>query len=167
MPVYKVTTATNRLTPRQKSLIAQEVTRIHHIVTGAQPFFAQVIFTAVEPADHFIGGKPLQNDLIYLHGHIRAGRTPEQKRDLIAQFVKSLAEAASAPPNAVWVYLTELPPAQMVEFGHTLPLPAKKPHGSNPFPPKTALSSKTSSKPCASPPAVRIRLYTHPAIHGI
>lgn len=167
MPIYKVTTATNRLTPRQKTRIAQEVTRIHHAVTGAQPFFAQVIFTAVEPADHFIGGKPLQNDLIYLHGHIRAGRTPEQKRDLIAQLIKSLAEAASAPPNAVWVYLTELPPAQMVEFGHTLPTPGEEAAWLESLPPKTALSSKISSKPRASPPAVRTMLYTHPAIHGI
>jgi hypothetical protein len=25
-------------------------------------------------------------------------------------------------PNCVWVYLSELPPNQMVEFGHVLPL---------------------------------------------
>ena len=123
MPTYTVTTATNRLTPRQKTRIAQEITRIHQSITGAQPFFAQVVFTAVEPADRFIGGKPFPHDLIYLHGHIRAGRTPEQKHDLLTQLVKSLAEAASAPRNAIWVYLTELPPTQMVEFGHTLPTP--------------------------------------------
>jgi phenylpyruvate tautomerase PptA (4-oxalocrotonate tautomerase family) len=123
MPTYTVTTAINRLTPRQKTRIAQEITRIHQAVTGAQPFFAQVIFTAVDPADHFIGGKPLQHDLIYLHGHIRAGRTPEQKQNLLTQLIQSLAEAASAPPSAIWDYLTELPPAQMAEFGHTLPTP--------------------------------------------
>jgi phenylpyruvate tautomerase PptA (4-oxalocrotonate tautomerase family) len=123
MPTYTVTTAAHRLTPRQKSRIAQDITRIHKSVTGAQSFFAQVLFATIEPGNHFVGGKPLQHDLIFLHGHIRAGRTPEQKQALLLQLVQSLAEAASAPRNAIWVYLNELPPNQMAEFGHILPQP--------------------------------------------
>jgi phenylpyruvate tautomerase PptA (4-oxalocrotonate tautomerase family) len=123
MPTYTVTTATNRLTPRQKTRIAQEITRIHNSVTGAPVFFAQVLFLDIDPANHFVGGKPLQHDLLFLHGHIRAGRTPEQKQDLLLQLVTALAEAASVPRNAIWAYLNELPPNHMVEYGHTLPQP--------------------------------------------
>ena len=123
MPTYTVSTEANRLTPRQKSLIAQEITRIHKFVTGAQSYFAQVLFADITPGNRFVGGKPLQHDLIYLHGHIRAGRSPEQKQDLLLQLTNALALAAGAPHNAVWAYLVELPSHQMVEFGHILPEP--------------------------------------------
>ncbi len=123
MPTYKVTTAANRLTPRQKTRIAQEITRIHKAVTGAHAFFAQVIFADIEPGNHFVGGKPLQHDLIFLHGHIRAGRTPEQKQELLLQLTAALALAANAPHNAIWAYVNDLPHNQMVEFGHLLPQP--------------------------------------------
>jgi phenylpyruvate tautomerase PptA (4-oxalocrotonate tautomerase family) len=126
MPTYTVTTAANRLTPRQKTRIAQDVTRIHKAVTGAPAFFVQVLFLDIDPANHFIGGKPLQHDLLFLHGHIRASRTPEQKQDLLVQLVVALAEAAAAPKNAIWVYLRELPHNQMAEFGHTLPQPGSE-----------------------------------------
>src|ERR1700733_12454041 len=95
MPTYTITTATNRLTPRQKTRIAQDITRIHNSITGAPAFFVQVLFADVDPANQFIGGKPLQHDLLFLHGHIRAGRTAEQKQDLLLQLVAALAEAAA------------------------------------------------------------------------
>ena len=31
--------------------------------------------------------------------------------------------ASSLPPRAVWVYVTELPPRAMAEYGHILPEP--------------------------------------------
>lgn len=123
MPTYTVSTAANRLTPRQKARIAQEITRIHKAVTGAQSFFAQVIFAEIAPGNHFVGGNPLQHDLIFVHGHIRAGRTPEQKQELLTQLVAAVALAANAPQNAIWAYVNDLPPNQMVEFGHILPEP--------------------------------------------
>ncbi len=123
MPTYTVTTGINRLTPRQKTLIAQDITRIHKAVTGAPADFVQVLFADIDPANHFIGGKPLQHDFLFLQGHIRAGRTPEQKQDLLLQLVHALAAAAAAPQNAIWIYLNELPANQMAEFGHTLPQP--------------------------------------------
>lgn len=123
MPTYTVSTAANRLTPRHKARIAHEITRIHKAVTGAHAFFAQVIFAEVAPGNHFVGGKPLQHDLIFVHAHIRSGRTSAQKKDLLTQLVDAIAQAANAPLNAVWVYIAELPPAQMAEFGHLLPEP--------------------------------------------
>ncbi len=123
MPTYTVSTSAHRLTPRQKASIAHEITRIHKAVTGAQAFFAQVIFAEIAPGNHFVGGRPLQHDLIFVHGHIRAGRTPAQKQDLLTQLVAAVAHASNSPRNAVWAYLAELPPTQMAEFGHLLPEP--------------------------------------------
>ncbi len=123
MPTYTVFTEANRLTPRQKTMIAQEITRIHKSVTGADAYFTQVLFSDVAPGNHFVGGKPLQHDLIYVLGQIRAGRTPEQRQELLLQLTNALALAAGAAHNAVWAYLIEIPSYQMVEFGHILPQP--------------------------------------------
>ncbi len=123
MPTYTITAAINRLTPRQKTLIAQEITRIHQAVTGAPACFVQVLFADLAPGNRYVGGKLLQHDLLFLHGSIRAGRSPDQKQDLLLQLTAALAEAAAAPKNAVWAYLNELPSNQMVEFGHLLPEP--------------------------------------------
>ena len=136
MPTYILTTAASRLTPRQKTRIAQDITRIHTSVTGAPAFFVQVLFADLDPANHFIGGKPLQHDHLFLLGHIRSGRTPEQKQDLLAQLLQALADAAAAPRNALWIYLNELPPTHMVEFGHTLPQPGTETGWFNGLPPE-------------------------------
>jgi phenylpyruvate tautomerase PptA (4-oxalocrotonate tautomerase family) len=136
MPTYTLTTAANRLTPRQKTLIAQDITRIHHAITGAPAFFVQVLFADTDPANHFIGGKPLQHDHLFLHAHIRAGRTPGQKQDLLLQLTAALAAAAAAPRNALWIYLNELPASHMVEFGHTLPSPGTESEWFQALPPE-------------------------------
>ncbi|HSY35567.1 MAG TPA: tautomerase family protein [Acidobacteriaceae bacterium] len=136
MPTYTVTTAINRLTPRQKTNIAQDITRIHKSVTGAPASFVHVIFTDLDPANQFVGGKPLQHDFLFLKGNLRAGRTLEQKQDLLLQLVQALADAAAAPKNAVWAYLDELPASQMVEFGHTLPQPGTEAEWLNALPPE-------------------------------
>lgn len=136
MPTYQVFTEANRLTPRQKTLIAQEVTRIHHAVTGAPSYFAQVVFSDIAPGNRFVGGKPLQHDLLFVHAHIRAGRSPEQKHDLLTQLTAAIAHAANAPRNAVWAYVNELPSTHMVEFGHILPTPGAEPAWFESLPPE-------------------------------
>ena len=47
-------------------------------------------------------------------------------RTLIARLASAVAEAAQFPPHAVWVYLTELAPSAMLEFGHVLPEPGRE-----------------------------------------
>jgi phenylpyruvate tautomerase PptA (4-oxalocrotonate tautomerase family) len=136
MPTYTITTTANHLTPRQKTRIAQDITRIHKAVTGAPACFVQVLFADIDPANHFVGGKPLQHDFLFLQGTIRSGRSPEQKNDLLLQLVTALADAAGAPKNAIWVYLSELSADQMIEFGHTLPHPGTEAEWLNALPPE-------------------------------
>jgi phenylpyruvate tautomerase PptA (4-oxalocrotonate tautomerase family) len=124
MPTYFCTSAKGRLTAEQKSKIAGEITRIHAEVTGAPGFFAQVIFNDAQPGDWFMGGAPLKHDHIFVYGHIRAGRAAADKTRMIKLMADAVASAAHAESaRAVWVYLNELPPRQMIEFGHVLPEP--------------------------------------------
>ncbi len=126
MPTYRVAAATGLLSAEKKHRIAQAITRVHNRVTGAQSFFAQVIFTDVAAGDHFVGGAPLQGDQVFVHGHIRAGRTPERKRQLLLDLVAAVASAGAIAPNRIWAYVAELPPGQMAEYGHILPEPGEE-----------------------------------------
>lgn len=123
MPTYTVMTAAGRLTDPQKLEIARGITRRHGEATGAQGFFAQVIFQAIPAGDHFLGGAPLASDQFFVHGQIRAGRSEDQKRGLLEALVTLVVEATGAEKRSVWVYLSELPPSQMVEYGKVLPPP--------------------------------------------
>jgi phenylpyruvate tautomerase PptA (4-oxalocrotonate tautomerase family) len=128
MPTYFCTSTSGRLTPEQKRKVAGEITRIHAEVTGAPSFFAQVIFNEVKPGDWFMGGAPLSHEHIFVHGRIRAGRAAVDKTRMIKLMAEAVALAAQAGSRrAVWVYLNELPPRQMIEFGHVLPEPGDEP----------------------------------------
>jgi phenylpyruvate tautomerase PptA (4-oxalocrotonate tautomerase family) len=121
MPTYIVTCIEGRLSGSQKSQIAEAVTRAHGDSTGAPYYFAQVTFNDVKPGNYFLGGAPLQGDHIFVHGTIRDGRPAELKDKLLARLTSDVALASQMKPNSVWVYISELPPSQMVEFGRVLP----------------------------------------------
>ena len=123
MPTYNVTVANISLTTEQESAIAAAITEAHHVNTGAPAFFAQVLFTAVTAGKHFIGGKIYRTPHLFVHGLIRAGRSAEEKNSLIKDITEKTCVSAGVGPEDVWVYLQEIPAAQMVEFGRILPEP--------------------------------------------
>jgi phenylpyruvate tautomerase PptA (4-oxalocrotonate tautomerase family) len=123
MPTYTVTTPEGCLTNDKRAAIAREITRVHSETTGAPTYFAQVIFNDVAAGRYFVGGRPLRGQQLFVNGQIRAGRTAESKDTLLAQMLAAVAEAAGLPANHVWIYLTDLVPRQMAEFGNVLPEP--------------------------------------------
>ncbi len=123
MPTYTVTTLEGCLDDGKRSTIAREITRIHNEATGAPTYFAQVIFVEVAPGKYFVGGVPLHGQQVFVSGQIRAGRTMASKDALIAAMLAALAAAAQLPTNNIWVYISDLVPRQMAEFGHVLPEP--------------------------------------------
>jgi phenylpyruvate tautomerase PptA (4-oxalocrotonate tautomerase family) len=122
VPTYIVSTAASRLMDL-KARIAEGITTAHSQETGAQGFFAQVIFNEVPEGNHFLGGRPLSVELIFVHGFIRAGRTSLQKNRLIERIADVLVDVTARDRRHVWIYLSELAPAQMVEYGRALPEP--------------------------------------------
>jgi phenylpyruvate tautomerase PptA (4-oxalocrotonate tautomerase family) len=122
MPTYYCTTIEGRLADDEKGRIASEITRIHCEVTGAPKFFAQVIFEQVKPGNYYMGGKQLKHDQIFVYGHIRTGRAAVDKSRMIRLMAEAIAAAARFDDlRSVWVYVAELPPRQMIEFGRLLP----------------------------------------------
>lgn len=121
MPTYSVHSPIGQLSGAQRAAVAAAVTRAHSAVTGAQGFFAQVVFTEVAAGSWFMGGVALAGDQVHVCGHIRGGRPAALKTALILALRDAVREAAGVPGHCVWVYLVEIPPAQMVEYGHVLP----------------------------------------------
>ena len=121
MPTYTVKYSNFKLSPRQKKIIADGITKTHSKFTGANTFFAQVIFQKNDNKSHFVGGKLVQNKEIFLNGQIRAGRTSVIKKKLILGLREVLTKNTKLKKDFVWVYLEDLLPQQMIEYGEILP----------------------------------------------
>jgi phenylpyruvate tautomerase PptA (4-oxalocrotonate tautomerase family) len=119
MPSYTVSVPDGLLSASQKQQIAELVTRAHNAATGAPFYFAQVIFNEVKPGNYFLGGGILEGNQIFVHGSIRAGRSAEAKSKLMSQIVDGLVPVVGR--GNVWVYISELAPSHMIEFGRVLP----------------------------------------------
>ena len=126
MPTYTVKYSNLKLSLKQKKLIADGITKTHSKFTGANTFFAQVIFQKNENSSHFMGGKLVKNKEIFLNGQIRAGRTPAIKKNLILGLREVLTKNTKLKKDFVWVYLEDLPPQQMIEYGEILPKSGKE-----------------------------------------
>ena len=81
MPTYTIKYSNFKLSSKQKEIIANEITITHSKFTGANTFFAQVLFQRNEKNSHFMGGKLIKNKEIFLNGQIRAGGSSEIKKN--------------------------------------------------------------------------------------
>ena len=77
MPTYTVTNSNFNLSSKQQKNLAEGITKVHNVVTGANNYFAQVIFNKTKKNNHFMGGKKVKEPSIFLLGQIRAGRLNE------------------------------------------------------------------------------------------
>ena len=121
MPTYIVKYSNFNLSQKQKNSLAKDISNIHSKYTGANTFFAQVIFQKNEKNSHFMGGKLVRTKEIFLNGQIRSGRTSKVKKQLILGLKKILIKNTNLKNDYVWVYLEDLLPDQMIEYGEVLP----------------------------------------------
>ncbi|WP_134734589.1 tautomerase family protein [Amycolatopsis nivea] len=122
MPTYLCFSQPGTLSAEQRADLATRITAIHTEATGAPLSFTQLVFQDVSAASHFIGGQPADHRTVWVYGHIRDGRTPEAKNALVLGIRENVCAATGIDPQHVWVYLNELGAAEMVEFGHVLPV---------------------------------------------
>ena len=126
MPTYTVTSSNFHLTSKQQKNLAEGITKVHNVVTGANTYFAQVIFNKTKKNNHFMGGKRVKEPSIFLLGQIRAGRTKNVKDKLISELKNILVKKSKLDETQVWVYINDLPPSQMIEYGAVLPESGKE-----------------------------------------
>ena len=126
MPTYTVKYSNFNLSQKQKNSISDDISNTHSKYTGANTFFAQVIFQKNEKNAHFMGNKLVKTKEIFLNGQIRAGRTLRVKKKLILGLRKILIKNTKLRSDFVWVYLEDLLPDQMIEYGEVLPKSGKE-----------------------------------------
>ena len=121
MATYSVYYAGISLNTHQKFTLAQKITKIHADVTGAEAYFAQVIFKELDLHDFFIGGVLLDQPHIFLSGQIRLGRSEQIKKQLLVEIEIAIQMTVKLASHQIWVYLDELSPSLMIEYGQILP----------------------------------------------
>ena len=126
MPTYTVTNSNFNLSSKQQKNLAEGITKVHNVVTGANTYFAQVIFNKTKKDNHFMGGKKVKEPSLFLVGQIRAGRSKEVKDKLIVDLKDVLIKNSKLDETQVWVYINDLPPSQMIEYGAVLPESGKE-----------------------------------------
>ena len=126
MPTYTVTNSNFNLSSKQQKNLAEGITKVHNVVTGANTYFAQVIFNKTKKDNHFMGGKKVKEPSLFLLGQIRAGRSKEVKDKLIVDLKDVLVKNSKLDETQVWVYINDLPPSQMIEYGTVLPESGKE-----------------------------------------
>jgi phenylpyruvate tautomerase PptA (4-oxalocrotonate tautomerase family) len=125
MPTYVCFVPPKSLSDDQKDQIAAAIGRRHSEATGAPPFFVQVVIQESDTTRRYLGGE-LSGTHIWVRGDIRAGRSESVRSALMLAIMKDVSAIAAVPEVSIWVYLCNLEPTDMVEFGHMLPAPGKE-----------------------------------------
>ena len=126
MPTYTVNTSNIKLNKKKKEKIARGITKVHNKITGANSYFAQVIFIDNKKDNHFMGGKIVKDKQIFVYGQIRSGRSTIIKKKLIITLRDIVIKNSGINKDCVWVYLLDLIPEQMIEYGEILPQSGKE-----------------------------------------
>ena len=121
MATYSIYFAGLSLTTHQKFTLAKAITKIHADVTGAEAYFAQVVFKQLDIHDCFIGGVLLDEPHIFLSGQIRVGRSEQVKKQLLVELEIAIQSTTKLAGHQIWAYIDEIPPSQMIEYGQILP----------------------------------------------
>ncbi len=125
MPTYVCSVPENLVDDRQKSAIAEAMSRIHSEETGAPNFFCQIVIEEEKPANRFLGPSRASGQ-IWIRGDIRGGRTEGQRNKLMLRMMDEVYRITGVKKEEIWVYLCNLAPTDMVEYGHVLPKPGEE-----------------------------------------
>ena len=68
-----------------------------------------------------MGGKIASEPNIFIYGHIRSGRTAKVKKKLLVGLREVIKKNTRLKKDNIWVYILDLKPKQMIEYGEILP----------------------------------------------
>jgi phenylpyruvate tautomerase PptA (4-oxalocrotonate tautomerase family) len=124
MPFYHCLGPTGLFTPAMKQEITNEITSIHCSATGALALFIQVQFEEVDPRNVFQNRKP--STAVRLHARIRAGRSAEQRHEMLKAYTDMLHRITNVPVAKIMVAFVETPFTNVMEGGVRLPAPGEE-----------------------------------------
>lgn len=119
MPFYELTVPETSPTARLRAEVAAAITRVHAEVTGAPEAYVNVAFTVVPPGHLFVAGREVEQGRLV--GSIRAGRSPQTRRELLEGLAEAWSEVTAEPRRGFALFLHEVPGSAMMEDGQVLP----------------------------------------------
>jgi phenylpyruvate tautomerase PptA (4-oxalocrotonate tautomerase family) len=125
VPTYVCQISKDQLSSEQKDALAAAICHRHSEATGAPSYFVQVVIDESDLKTRYLG-KERSDSHIWVRGDIRAGRTKIQRESLIRNIANDVSAIANIPADEVWVYVCNLDPTDMVEYGQILPEPGKE-----------------------------------------
>lgn len=123
MPTYTCWSKAGVVSTEARARIATALTDIHYEVAAGPRYFVQVIFTELDPGAVFLAGQPAPEGHLWIRADIRAGRTEEQKTELLRRIVAEVSGITGIVAEQVWVYLNDVPGPNIAEYGRPLPNP--------------------------------------------
>ncbi|MGO4727961.1 MULTISPECIES: tautomerase family protein [unclassified Inquilinus] len=119
MPIYTWTSQEGTFSGRQRMALAKAVTDIHVGATGAPRSMVRIIFQTYPEGSGFFAESP--SPVVFLLGHIRAGRTTETKHSMLKQLNDAAMEIGGIPNDALAIVFEEILPGHGMEFGMIVP----------------------------------------------
>lgn len=125
MPTYVCSFPHGLLTGTTRVRIAKAIATRHAEATGAPAFFVQVVIDENPNRTRFLGGSP-SDEHVWIRADIRAGRAEAVRQSLMLKIMEDISAITGIAAQNVWVYINNLEPTDMVEFGHVLPRPGEE-----------------------------------------
>jgi hypothetical protein len=119
VPCWKI-----RLTSVRRTRL-RTIARVHSEETGAPKFFCQIVIDEKKPTSRYLGPSRSSGQ-IWVRGDIRGGRTVEQRTKLMLRMMEEISRITGVKQEEIWVYVCNLVPTDMVEYGHVLPKPGEE-----------------------------------------
>ena len=121
MPIYQYVHSGAPLTMLERDQIAKGILHIHHSVTNAPEPFVRVVFQAVPIGMIYTAGEIAPS--VILNCQIRAGRTQEQRQELLTRCYELVAGITKLAPDQIVINIGETPGPDIMEAGLILPHP--------------------------------------------
>lgn len=121
MPIYQYVHSGAPLSLVERDEIANGILRIHHEVTNAPEPFVRVVFQAVPLGLIYTAGEISAS--VVLNCQIRAGRTDEQRRELLTRCYELVSSVSKLAPDQIVINIGETPGPHIMEAGLILPEP--------------------------------------------
>lgn len=121
MPIYQYVHSGAPLTMVERDRIAKGILQIHHDVTNAPEPFVRVAFQPVPLGLLYTAGTVAPS--VILNCQIRAGRTQEQRQELLTRCYRLVKEVTKLEPDQIVINIGETPGPDIMEAGLILPDP--------------------------------------------
>lgn len=126
MPTYACWATADTLPVEARKRIVDALTEIHHEVAVAPRYLVQVVFNDLAPGSIYVAGQAADPAHVWIRADIRAGRTDQQKEAMLQRITTEVGEIVGVSPDEVWVYINDIPGANIAEFGRPLPDPGEE-----------------------------------------